>query len=406
VTRLYAAIALAALACAARAQTPTFYRDVLPILQNRCQECHRPGEMAPMALRTYAETRPWARAIREQVATGKMPPWFADPCCGRFSNDRTLTAAEHDTLLKWASSSAPAGKPHDAPPPRDWPDGWNLPSPDLVLAMPKPFSVPATGAVEYQYFGIPTGFTEDRWVSGVEVKPGYRAVVHHIVVYVREPGQTWTQAPTKSDILGLYTPGASADILPEGMARLVKAGSELVFEIHYTPKGKRVLDQSRIALTFFKPPPGDVLPQKRVLTLEMDNVTFRIPAGERDYPVSVWGTLPNDALLLSLLPHMHLRGKAFEYTLIHDNGQPEVLLRVPNYNFYWQLSYRLATPLPLKKGTKLAWMAHYDNSKRNPRNPDPTVDVGYGHQSWDEMMVGFFDVAVDPHLDKHTFFMR
>jgi hypothetical protein len=228
-------------------------------------------------------------------------------------------------------------------------------------------------------------------------------VVHHIVVYIREPGQTWQQAPTTSDILGLYTPGASADVLPPGMARLVKAGSELVFEIHYTPKGKRVLDQSRVAMTFLN---GADLPEKRVLTLEMDNVTFRIPAGERDYPVTVWGTLPNDALLLSLLPHMHLRGKSFEYDLIHADGRPEVLLRVPNYNFYWQLSYRLAQPLPLKKGTRLSWIAHYDNSKRNPRNPDPTVDVGYGHQSWDEMLVGFFDVAVDPHLDKHAFFMR
>jgi hypothetical protein len=403
VSQFHAVIALAALCCTARAQPPTFYRDVLPILQNRCQECHRPGEMAPMALRTYAETRPWARAIREQVAKGTMPPWFADPCCGKFSNDRTLTPAERDTLLQWAGGSASPGDPHDAPPPRNWTDGWNLPSPDLVLAMPKPFAVPATGAVEYQYFAAPTGFTEDRWVTGVEVKPGNRAVVHHIVVYIREPGQTWKQAPTTSDILGLYTPGASADILPSGMARLVKAGSELVFEIHYTPKGKRVLDQSRVAMTFFK---GTGLPDKRVLALEMDNVTFRIPAGDTDYPVTVWGTLPNDALLLSLLPHMHLRGKSFEYDLIHNDGRPEVLLQVPHYNFYWQLSYHLATPLPLKKGTKLAWIAHYDNSKRNLRNPDPTVDVGYGHQSWDEMLVGFFDVAVDPHLDKHAFFMR
>jgi hypothetical protein len=403
VSRLPASIALVIWSSTACAQTPTFYRDVLPILQNRCQECHRPGEMAPMALRTYAETRRWARAIHEEVATGKMPPWFADPCCGKFSNDRTLTAAERDTLVQWAGGGAPQGDPHDAPPARVWTDGWNLPSPDLVLAMTKPFAVPATGTVEYQYFATPTGFTEDRWVTGVEVKPGNRAVVHHIVVYIREPGQTWQQAPTTSDILGLYTPGASADILLPGMARLVKAGSELVFEIHYTPNGKRAFDQSRVAMTFLK---GADLPEKRVLTLEMDNVTFRIPAGERDYPVTVWGTLPNDALLLSLLPHMHLRGKSFEYDLIHADGRPEVLLRVPKYDFYWQLAYRLAQPLPLKKGTKLAWIGHYDNSKRNPRNPDPTVDVGYGHQSWDEMLVGFFDVAVDPHLDKHAFFMR
>ncbi len=384
-------------------QPPTFYRDVLPILQNHCQECHRAGEMAPMSLAAYAETRPWARAIAEQVGAGKMPPWFADPCCGKFANDRSLSTAERETLLQWANGGAPAGDSHDAPPPREWTSGWNLPSPDLILKMPKAYAVPAAGAVEYQYFAVPTNFTEDRWVTGVEVKPGYRKGVHHIVVYIREPGQTWQQAPTTSDILGLYTPGASADVLPPGMARLVKAGSELVFEIHYTPNGKRALDQSQVAMTFYK---GAGLPDKRVLTLEMDNVTFRIPPGDRDYSVSVWGTLPNDALLLSMLPHMHLRGKSFEYDLIHADGRPEVLLRVPKYDFYWQLSYKLAQPLPLKQGTRLDWIGHFDNSKRNPRNPDPTKEVGYGHQSWDEMLVGFFDVAVDPHLDKHAFFMR
>lgn len=351
-----------------------------------------------MAFTTFAGTRPWAAAIREAVTTRKMPPWFADPCCGHFANDQSLTAAERDVLTSWRGAE---GDPKDAPPTRAWTQGWNIAKPDLVLAMAAPFSVPARGAVEYQYFTVPTGFTTDRWVTATEVVPGNRSVVHHAVVYIREPGSTWTHGPTKSDILGIYTPGASPEVLPAGMAKLVPAGSDLVFEIHYTPSGKRAPDRTRVAMTFAASPP-----EKRVLTLQLNKTDFHIPAGERDYRVTVWGTLPNDALLLSMLPHMHLRGAAFEYTLLHDNGQPEVLLRVPHYDFYWQLSYRLATPLLLKKGTRLTCTATFDNSARNPRNPDATVDVGYGQQSWEEMMVGFFDVAVDPKFDKNAFFAR
>jgi hypothetical protein len=354
--------------------------------------------MAPMALTTYKETRPWAAAIRDVVATHKMPPWFADPCCGKFANERSLTAAERDVLTRWAGAE---GDPKSAPPARVWTAGWNIPTPDLVIAMPNAFTVPASGAVEYQYFAVPTGFTEDRWVTAAEVAPGNRSVVHHVVVYIREPGSSWTRGPTKADILGLYTPGASPETFPPGMAKLVPAKSDLMFEIHYTPKGKRTTDQTRIAMTFAAAPPA-----KRVLTLQLNKNDFRIPAGERDYRVTVWGTLPNDALLLSMLPHMHLRGKSFEYTRIRDDGQPEILLRVPAYDFYWQLSYRLAEPLLLKKGTRLECSAVFDNSKYNPRNPDPMVEVGYGQQSWEEMMVGFFDVAVDPQFDKNAFFVR
>jgi len=189
--------------------------------------------------------------------------------------------------------------------------------------------------------------------------------------------------------------------LPPGMAKLVKAGSDLVFEIHYTPVGKRADDRTQVGLVFAAEPPA-----KRVLTLQMDNEHFVIPAGARDFQVDAWGTLPNDALLLGFFPHMHLRGKAFEYDLINEDGRPETLLRVSNYDFYWQLSYKLATPIPLKKGARLSWTAWYDNSAANKRNPDPTKEVRYGFQSWEEMMVGFFDVAVDASVDKNTFFVR
>jgi hypothetical protein len=379
----------------------TFYRDVLPILQNRCQECHRAGEMAPMPLMNYQDARPWAKAIREQVRSRRMPPWFADPCCGKFANDRSLSAAEIETLANWADAGAPEGDAKDAPPPRHWTSGWNLPSPDLVIATPQPFAVPASGTVEYQYLIAPTNFKEDRWIQAVEARPGDRSVVHHVVVYIREPGSTWSRGPTKSDILTVYAPGSAPEILPEGMAKLVKAGSDLVFEIHYTPHGKPAMDQTSVALIFAKSPP-----QKRVLSLQMGNDQFVIPPGQRDYRVTVWGTLPNDGLLLGFFPHMHLRGKAFEFTRIRDDGQPDTLLKVDRYDFYWQLSYRLAKPLPLKKGTRLEWIGWFDNSAANPRNPDPSAEVRYGQQSWEEMMIGFFDVAVDANVDKNRFFVR
>ena len=383
------------------AAPPNFYHDVLPILENRCQECHRKGEMAPMSLITYREVRPWAKAIREAVETRKMPPWFADPCCGHFSNDRSLTAAEIETLSQWAESGAPKGEDIDAALPREWPPGWNLPSPDLVLQMPKPFAVPAKGAVEYQYFVVPTHFQEDHWVQGVEVKPNSRGVVHHVVVYIREPGSTWTRGPTKADILQVYAPGTAPEVWPDGMAKLIKARSDLVLEIHYTPNGKRTMDQTRVAMTFAPSPP-----RKRVLTLQMANDHFVIPPGDPDYRVTVWGSLPNDALLLGFFPHMHLRGKAFEFNRIREDGQPETLLRVSHYDFYWQLSYRLAKPLPLPKGTRLEFVARFDNSPNNPRNPDPSAEVRYGEQTWEEMMIGFFDVAVDANVDKNLFFVR
>ena len=385
--------------CHLAAAEPTFYRDVVPILQNRCQECHRPGQIAPMAFATYAQTRPWAKAIRDTVRSRKMPPWFADPCCGTFANDRSLSPAEIETLARWAESGASEGDKREAPPAKAWPAGWNLAGRDAIVEMLRPFEVPAKGAVEYQYFIAPTGFKEDRWVQAVEARPSVPGVVHHAVVYIREPGSTWTRGPTKADILTVYAPGGSPDVWPEGMAKLVKAGSDLVFEIHYTPNGKRVMDRTRVAMTFAK-----AAPQKQVLTLQMGNDHFVIPPGARDYRVTVWGTLPHDALLLGFFPHMHLRGKAFEYTRMREDGQPETLLRVGNYNFHWQLAYRLRTPRALKKGTRLEWIAWFDNSANNPLNPDPSAEVRYGQQSWEEMMIGFFDVAVDVGVDKRMFF--
>jgi hypothetical protein len=404
------------------AAPPTFYRDVLPILQQHCQSCHRSREVAPMPLVTYDQTRPFAATIAEDARSHKMPPWFADSRVGHFSNDPSLSAQEIGTLAAWASANAPAGNPADAPPPRHWAVGWNIPQPDLTIRMPKPVAIPALCDIEYTYEIVPTGFTEGKWVQMSEIRPSSRASVHHAVVYIRPPDSPWLRhAPvgvpftasdmkndrdrldtrtTKADILLVYAPGSSPDNWPEGMAKFIPAGSDLIFQMHYTSHGRPTADQTSIGIVFAKQPPA-----KRVLTLQLTNSSFVIPPEVDDYRVEVHGSMPNEALLLSFFPHMHLRGKRFEYNILRPGGTSEPLLRV-NYDFYWQLSYRLAQPMPLKAGTVLQAVAWYDNSKKNPHNPDPASAVYWGDQTYDEMMVGFFDVAVPASIDKPQFFVR
>ncbi len=368
-----------------------------------------------MPFLTYEQTRPWAKAIREQVTARTMPPWFADPNYGHFANDRSLSPAQISTLAAWAGSGAPAGDPRDAPPPREWPDGWNIGAPDQVFEMPTAFSIPAKSPVSYQYLILPTHFTEDRWVQKVEVRPSSRSSVHHAVVYLREPGSKWlagqpedkmfsvplSEGFTTSDLLMVYTPGNSFDQWPAGIAKRIKAGSDLVLQMHYTANGRAAEDRTRIGIVFAKEPP-----KQAVLSLQMSNDRFVIPPGDPNYRVQVSGTLPNDALLISMFPHMHLRGKAFEYLITEPNGHVETLLKVSHYDFQWQLNYKLATPRPLKAGTHLTWVGYFDNSANNPSNPDPTAEVRYGEQSWEEMMIGFFDVVVDAGVDKQKFFER
>jgi hypothetical protein len=375
-----------------------------------------------MSFLSYAETRPWAKAIREQVAARKMPPWFADRNFGHFANDRSLSATEIATIAAWVSAGAPAGSPKDAPPPLQWPQGWNIGTPDEIFETPKPFTVPASGAIDYQYLILPTRFSGDRWIQKVEVRTSNRSEVHHAVVYIREPGSKWLegsprgemfslpstadrrpnpQSFTTSDLLMVYTPGNSYDQWPEGIAKRIKAGSDLVLQMHYTANGAATQVSTRIGIVFAKEPP-----KHAVLSLQMSNDRFVIPPGDSDYRAQVSGTLPNDALLISMFPHMHLRGKGFEYLITEPNGHVETLLKVSNYDFQWQLNYRLAEPRFIKGGTHLTWVGHYDNSANNPANPDPTAEVRYGEQSWEEMMIGFFDVVVDSHLDKPHFFER
>ncbi len=324
--------------------------------------------------------------------------------------------------MQWANAKAPKGNPHDAPPAPNFAAGWTIPKPDQVFTMPVPVSLPAHGDVEYTYEIVPTHFTAGRWVQMSEVAPTARDHVHHAVVYIRPPQSTWLrEAPlnkpftatdmvdpkshadalaTTSDMLLVYAPGSSPDRWPDGMAKYIPPGSDLVFQMHYTTNGTAATDQTSIGVIYARHPPA-----QRVITLQLTNHSFIIPAETDDYEVYRRGTLPNDCLLLSFFPHMHLRGKRFEYDIVHPDGTLEPLLKV-NYDFHWQLSYRLADPLPLKAGTILQAVATYDNTDNNLHNPDPTKAVGWGGQTYQEMMVGFFDIAVPAGMDKESFFVR
>ncbi len=414
-------------------QPPTFYREVLPILQKSCQGCHRTGGIAPMAFETYKQTRPYAGAIKTATQQKSMPPWFADPRIGKFSNDPSLGDGQIAALANWADAGMPEGDPRDAPPERKWSESWNILQPDLVLQMPRPVVLPAGGEVEYTYEIVRTKFREDRWAQMAEILPELPGNVHHAVVYIRPPDSNWLRhAPvgvpftastltegddrhgahwTDSDILLVYAPGSSPDEWPATMAKFIPAGSDLVFQMHYTTNGKAGEDRTRVGLIFSKE-----TPKQRVLTLQLTNDHFVIPPGAPDYRVEARGTLPNEATLLSFFPHMHLRGKRFEYNILHSEkesggkpatGKPEIepLLRV-NYHFHWQMSYRFAEPRALKALTELQAVAWYDNSRNNPHNPDPETAVRWGNQTYEEMMVGFFDVAVDASVNKKKFFIR
>ena len=397
---------------AASVRAVTFNKDVLPVLQKNCQGCHRPGEAAPMSFLSYKETRPYAKAIKSAVAAKRMPPWFADSAHGRWSNDRSLTPAEIGTLVAWADSGAVEGNQKDAPAPLSFVDGWNIGKPDAIVEMPVEFNVPASGTIGYTYFVMPTNWTEDRWVQMAEVRPGNRALVHHVIAFIREPGSKWMRdaqpgvpfVPNRKgerraegggngEWLTGFAPGATPDTLEPGQARLVKAGSDIVFQMHYTANGKEGRDRSRVGLVFAKEPP-----RTRVVTLASQNSKFQIPPGEASYQVDSTMTLQADSTLIALLPHMHLRGKDFEYRAIYPTGETQTLLRVPAYSFSWQLSYLPEKPILLPKGTKIECTAHFDNSANNPHNPDPAKAIRWGDQSWDEMMIGFFNVAIPANM--------
>jgi hypothetical protein len=359
----------------------TYSKDVAPILNRHCVECHRAGEVAPMVFTSYQAVRPWAKAIREKVVTATMPPWLADPHVGQFKNDRRLGPGEIETIVAWVNAGAPEGDAKDLPAAPHFLDGWNIGKPDLIIDYGKDFDVPAAGVVDYKYFAVPTNFTEDKWIEAAEIRPQHRAVTHHINVFVLQPGESVTNGA----LLTGYAPGVPPLNLEAGTAMLVKAGSTLLFQSHYTPNGTQVKDRSLVGLRFAKRPP--VL---RSITDRAYNSRFRIPPGDPNYEVKSSWTAKEDADLFGLMPHMHFRGKDFRYTVVYPDGREEVILNVPRYDFNWQLGYELKTPLHLPKGTRIDCVAHFDNSPNNKWNPDPTKEVRWGDQTWDEMMIGFF----------------
>jgi hypothetical protein len=395
----------------------TFSKDVAPILQKNCQGCHRPGEAAPMPLETYQQARPWAKAMKQAILARKMPPWFADPQYGHFRNDRSLAQKDIDTLVAWVDAGAPEGDPRDLPKPAEFVDGWNIGQPDVVYEMPEPFQVPASGTIEYQYVVLPYQFPVDRWVQMAEVRPGNRAVVHHVIAYIRDGSSKWMrdkkpgeifvpEADAKGnrpslngDLLAGFAPGLPPSVLEPGQGRLIKAGSDIVLQLHYTANGKAGQDSTKVGVVFAKQ-----VPEQRVMTLAAANNKFAIPPGDSNYQVDAEFELGHEAKLSSLLPHMHLRGKDFEYRLIYPTGETQTILRVPHYDFGWQLWYQPVSDIPLPKGTKIAATAHYDNSPNNRNNPDPTKTVKWGDQSWEEMMIGFFDVTFPADLDPKQLF--
>jgi hypothetical protein len=418
--KLQALVVGLSLSWAAVAADVTYYKDVAPIVQNRCQECHRPGEVAPMSFMTFDQVRPWAKAMKTAVLTKKMPPWSADPHYGKFSNDRSLSQAEMDTLVAWVDGGAAAGNPKDAPKPRQYTEGWQIGKPDMVFELPTPIEVPASGIVDYTYVVIPTNFTEDKWVQFAEVRPDARSAVHHVLAFLRPPGNSFMknaqpgvpyipQRPTAAngqrgqgniqeqipgEMLVGYAPGLPPSQSKPGEAKLIKAGSDIVLQLHYTPNGKAVTDRTKFGLIFAKEPP-----QKRVMSMMAINYFIKIPAGDPNYEAHSRATLQQDVNLVSLLPHMHLRGKDFTYQAVYPSGETQVLLSVPKYDFSWQIQYALDQELLLPKGTRIECTAHYDNSANNPANPDPTKEVRWGDQTFEEMMVGFFDVSFDAKSD-------
>ena len=383
----------------------TYSKQVSRIFQNRCVDCHRPGEVAPFSLTDYKEAAGWSETIAEVVRDERMPPWGADPQYGKFRNDCRLSAEEKQTVFAWVKAGAPEGDKNDLPPPKKFTEGWRIPKPDQVVYISeKPFRVPAEGEVKYQFFTVDPGFKEDKWVQCAEIRPDSREVVHHILVYVKPPAKEGDpplnplvanrpalslakrDGDFPSDWLVATAPGARPLLLPQGMAKKIPAGSKLVFQVHYTPNGKPHDDRSSVGLVFADP----ATVKKEVMTWHATNPRFLIPPGDGNHKVESEHTFKKDTYLLAMFPHMHLRGKAFQYEAIYPDGKKEMLLSVPRYDFNWQNSYEYSWPKLMPAGTKLHCTAWYDNSKENAANPNPAAWVKWGDQTYEEMMIGYF----------------
>jgi mono/diheme cytochrome c family protein len=397
-----------------RAQTgtspaaPTFSRDVAPVLYANCVTCHRPGEAAPMSLLTYADARPWAGAIGRQVAEGIMPPWHADAAPGTFENERRLTSEEKDLVARWVAGGAQQGDPTDLPAPPSWAEGWRIGQPDSVFEMREEYAVPAKGTIEYEYFYIPTNFAETKWLQAIEVRPGNRALVHHVLVNYIAPveGARGAQifrpnredsrvAPTptprigtrppqrlsgQKQLIATYAPGTNPQVFRSGTALRLVPGGTIELQLHYTANGTAGTDRTKVGMVFAKQPPTH-----EVRAGQFVNAQFTIPPGASDHEVRTDVEFLQDATLWGLFPHTHVRGKRWSYSLMLPNGTDQPLLSVPKYDFNWQTYYMFKEPIQIPKGARIVSTAWYDNSARNRSNPDPTMPVRWGDQTWEEM---------------------
>ncbi len=371
----------------------TYADQVSRILQNRCVNCHRPGEIGPMDLSNFEDASAWSDMIVEVIKDGRMPPWHASQEPGTFENDRRMQPDEMATIQKWAAAGAPRGDASHDPAPLQFVDGWQLPrEPDLVIPMSDhPINVQAKGEVKYQYFVADPKLTEDKWVNGMEIVPGNRAIVHHILIFVRDKANKKRGLDGERGFLVGYSPGSRVQMMPEGLAKRIPANSEFVFQVHYTPNGTEQTDLSKVGFLFADPKSIT----HEVHTTSSVQTEFRIPPRDSDYKTTAMQPeeLPN-CDLLSMSPHMHLRGKSFRYTAVYPDGKREVILDIPQYDFNWQTEYRLANKKSLPKGTRMYCEAVFDNSEKNLNNPDPSVWVHWGDQTYEEMMIGYFHIAV------------
>jgi hypothetical protein len=371
---------------------PTFSKDVAPIFYKACVECHRPTMFAPMSLESYDDARPWARSIKQRVVARAMPPWGSDAPHGAFKNDPSLTQAEIDTIAAWVDAGAPKGDDTDLPAKPQFAEGWTIGKPDAIFTMEEDFAIPASGAVEYQYIRVPTHLTEDKWIQALEIRPGASAQVHHVIAFTQPVGApvngNGVLGPTN---IGGTTPNKPGITYPEGVARLLRGNQDIVLQMHYTTNGTAAKDRTRVGIIYAKEPPkklaaGGLVVQPR----------FVIPAYDGNAEVKGVTKLQRDTTVWTLTPHMHVRGKDMKYIAHYPDGTTETLLNVPKYDFNWQITYELATPKVLPKGTEVEVIAHFDNSTGNKFNPDPSKDVRWGDQTWEEMMIGFFSTVVDP----------
>lgn len=363
------------------ASGPTFHGKIERLMQQHCQQCHRPGEAAPMSLLDYDSARPWVKSIKKALTEKTMPPWHADPNYGTFANDRRLSDEDIATFVKWIDSGAPAGDPAEAPEPLKFLDGWNIDKPDLLLTMTEPYKVAATGILDYQHFRLPP-FPEDRWVTQIELRPSNRNVAHHINVFREVPGEDGKKAQ-KEFVTG-FVPGGIPTLYPKGTAQLFTKGTVLILQCHYITTGHEEEDQTTVGFVFAREPV-----EKQIFNTLISNYAFAIPPNDPNYEIRAVWKFREPVTVIGTMVHMHLRGKDYLYKAKYPDGREEILMSVPKYDFNWQIGYHFKDRPQLPKGTIVEGIAHADNSTGNPFNPDPNATVKYGPQTSDEMIMGF-----------------